>query len=73
MKKRLLAAVAVAGLAALGASPSLPSPGAAALTQYVPVCGPVVRATPTCRFSFGMEPYQLPWLPFATWEEILAL
>lgn len=69
MKKRLLAAVAVACLAGLGTSSSVPSPDAA-LIQYIPVCSPRLDPLLPC-----VEPFVFvrpPWVPIDVWERFLA-
>ena len=72
MRKPLLAALAVAGVLALGASQPTPQPTAAELTYYLPICNPRLPPGTFCVEVADLTALRPPHVPPRIWQMIIA-
>lgn len=72
MHKPLLAALAVAGVLALGASQPPPNPMAAELTYYLPICNPRLPPGTFCVEVADLTALRPPHVPPKIWQMIIA-
>ena len=72
MRKPLLAALAVAGALALGASQPPPNPMAAELTYYLPICNPRLPPGAFCVEVPDLAARRPPHVPPEIWRMIIA-
>lgn len=72
MRKPLLAALAVAGVLALGANQPLPDPTAAELTYYLPICNARLPPGAFCIEVADLEALRPPHVPPEIWRMIIA-
>ena len=72
MRKPLLAALAVAGVLAFGASQPTPDPMAAELTYYLPICNPRLSPGTFCVDVPDLSALRPPHVPPEIWRMIIA-
>ena len=72
MRKPLLAALAVAGVLALGADEPAPGPMASELTYYLPICSPRLSPGTFCIEVPDLAALRPPYIPPEVWQLIIA-
>lgn len=72
MRKPLLAALAVGGVLALGASQPTPEPMAAELTYYLPICNPRLPVDTFCVEVPDLAALRPPHVPPGIWRIVIA-